>query len=145
MLNRVFKDLRSGSDMDFLQGKCFQVVVSDIDVTCSLYFNQESEFVPADQAATAQVRISGDVKTFLMLATRREDADSLFFRRLLRMEGETATGLHLKNFLDTLDELPLLPAVQTALERFTDLYMRHCVGEEAPVQSGQFSRPRTMS
>lgn len=43
---------------------------------------------------------------FFMLATRREDPDTLFFSRRLVIEGDTELGLFTKNTLDAL-ELPL--------------------------------------
>ncbi len=77
------------------------------------------------------MRFSGDAYTFLLLVTQREDADSLFFQRRLRIEGDTAIGLHLKNFLDALGEPPLPGPARQALERFTDLYARRCGGASA--------------
>ena len=47
--------------------------------------------------------ITGTLHTFLLLAARREDSDTLFFQRRLRMEGDTELGLEVKNFLDGLD------------------------------------------
>ena len=41
--------------------------------------------------------------TMLLLATRREDPDTLFFNRRLNIEGDTETGLHVKNLLDSLE------------------------------------------
>jgi hypothetical protein len=38
-----------------------------------------------------------------LLATRREDPDTLFFNRRLCIEGDTETGLHVKNLLDALE------------------------------------------
>ncbi|HHO69282.1 MAG TPA: hypothetical protein ENK12_09640, partial [Gammaproteobacteria bacterium] len=35
--------------------------------------------------------------------TRSEDPDTLFFHRRLILEGETETGLYIKNLLDALD------------------------------------------
>lgn len=49
------------------------------------------------------VRISGSLDNFWLLATRAEDPDTLFFNRTLMIEGETETGLYLKNLLDSLD------------------------------------------
>ena len=49
------------------------------------------------------VRISGRLEDFWVLATRAEDPDTLFFNRRLAIEGETETGLYLKNLLDALD------------------------------------------
>jgi predicted lipid carrier protein YhbT len=39
----------------------------------------------------------------LLLATRKEDADTLFFRRQLKTSGDTELGLYVKNFLDGLE------------------------------------------
>jgi predicted lipid carrier protein YhbT len=49
------------------------------------------------------IHIRGELKYFLQLATRNEDADTLFFARQLSMEGNTEDGLILKNFLDALE------------------------------------------
>lgn len=49
------------------------------------------------------VRISGDLADFALLASRDEDPDTLFFQRRLAIEGDTATGLHIKNLLDALE------------------------------------------
>lgn len=49
------------------------------------------------------VTISGNLDDFWKLATRREDPDTLFFRRNLCIEGETETGVHIKNLLDALE------------------------------------------
>jgi len=49
------------------------------------------------------VRIKGTLAEFWLLATRAEDPDTLFFHRRLAIEGETETGLHIKNMLDSLE------------------------------------------
>jgi predicted lipid carrier protein YhbT len=49
------------------------------------------------------VRISGSLADLLLLASRSEDPDALFFGRRLTLEGETETGLLVKNLLDSLD------------------------------------------
>ncbi len=51
----------------------------------------------------ATVRIRGHLAGFLSLAVRAEDPDTLFFQRKLAIEGDTETGLHVKNLLDGLD------------------------------------------
>jgi predicted lipid carrier protein YhbT len=43
------------------------------------------------------------VEDYWQLATRREDPDTLFFSRRLCIEGDTETGVHVKNLLDALD------------------------------------------
>jgi len=49
------------------------------------------------------VRIRGCYDDFWRLASRSEDPDTLFFQRRLTIEGETETGLMIKNLLDGLD------------------------------------------
>jgi len=51
----------------------------------------------------ADVTIRGSVEDFLLLATQSEDPDTLFFARRLSLEGETETGLYVKNLLDALE------------------------------------------
>lgn len=51
-----------------------------------------------DRAAGLRAKLDD----FLALALRREDPDSLFFTRRLVVEGDTETGLALKNALDAL-------------------------------------------
>jgi len=47
--------------------------------------------------------ISASARDFLLLLSRREDPDSLFFSRRLVSEGDTELGLTVKNLLDALD------------------------------------------
>lgn len=49
------------------------------------------------------VCIRGGLMDFMLLATRAEDPDSLFFARRLGIEGDTETGLYIKNFLDSFE------------------------------------------
>ena len=67
------------------------------------------------------LRITGRARDFLRLATRLEDADTLFFQRRLKMEGDTELGLYLKNFLDAQEE------AEQALARFAEDKLRGAV------------------
>jgi predicted lipid carrier protein YhbT len=49
------------------------------------------------------VCIQGALADFLLLATRGGDPDTLFFARRLSLEGDTETGLFVKNQLDALE------------------------------------------
>lgn len=50
----------------------------------------------------ADVTIRARLDDYLALALRREDPDTLFFTRRLVIEGDTETGLAVKNALDAL-------------------------------------------
>lgn len=58
---------------------------------------------------TAEATVSGNVTDLLRLASRLEDADTLFFQRKLTLTGDTELGLTLRNLLDRLpwEALPL--------------------------------------
>ena len=106
ILNHLFAHALADGELDFLRGRVLNLEVTDLGLVYRLSLALDG-FVAASVESRADVRFSGDAYTLLLLATQREDADSLFFQRLLRVEGDTALGLQLKNFLDALGEPPL--------------------------------------
>jgi predicted lipid carrier protein YhbT len=80
-----------------LSGRTFRLHIDDVPV--ALTFEITSGGLRASTAAP-HVTMRGAVNDFVALALRREDPDTLFFQRRLVVEGETETGLHLKNLLD---------------------------------------------
>ena len=87
-----------------LDGKTFRIVVRDAGV--SVAFRVRSErFEPMHADRAVDVIFTACAADFLLLATRRSDPDTLFFDRRLLIEGDTETGLRLKNMLDAI-ELP---------------------------------------
>ena len=127
MLNHLLVEELASGDLDFLLDKPISIEVADLGIEYRLRKDPEG-FVAASGGEDPHVRFAGDAYTFLLLVTRQEDADTLFFQRKLRIQGDTATGLQLKNFLDALGESPLPAPASRALERFADLYGRHCGG-----------------
>ena len=95
-------------DFDFLVGRCLQVRIDDLDLQWSFGFEQNRITLVRHQHA--DVTISGNLKEFLLLASRQEDPDTLFFQRRLMIEGDTDLGHGVKNVLDAieLEQLPLL-------------------------------------
>ena len=87
-----------------LDGKTFRITVRDAGI--SVAFRVRSErFEPVHTAGAVDVTFTACAADFLLLATRRADPDTLFFDRRLLIEGDTETGLRLKNILDAI-ELP---------------------------------------
>ena len=110
ILSRLFNHLLRGQAiaerLPELDGK--RICLTFTDARSTLHFRiEQGEFrrqpASAGDTRTWDVRISGTLHDFLLLATRREDPDTLFFNRRLNIEGDTATGLHVKNLLDALD------------------------------------------
>jgi len=69
----------------------------------------------------AEATIRGSATDLLLLASRQEDADTLFFQRRLELTGDTELGLLLRNLLDRMpwEEVPL--ALRIALQRSSRL------------------------
>lgn len=63
----------------------------------------------------ADVTIQGEPQALLLLATGREDADTLFFQRRLRISGDTELGVAVKNTLDAYGPTVLPAMLQIAL------------------------------
>ena len=91
-----------------LHGKQIAIHVKDLGL--SLYFTIHADkFTPIHSAKQTDLSISATAQDFFLLATRKEDPDTLFFSRRLIVEGDTELGLVAKNTLDAI-ELPKLNA-----------------------------------
>lgn len=94
-------------ELQFLAQRVVNVLVTDAGLGFSVTLHQD-QLHAGRKVAEADLTIEGTVYAFLLLATRTEDADTLFFRRQLKTSGDTELGLYVKNFLDGL-ELESLP------------------------------------
>jgi len=101
-INRLFhKDIAEG-ELDFLQDRIMQIVIEDIAIEFRLTLDK-GKIIPADSKRDPDLLLKGTVYNYLLLASRREDTDTLFFSRRLHMQGDTELGLYVKNFLDGMD------------------------------------------
>ena len=102
ILNRLFAPELADGELDFLAGK--QMLITVADVRLSYRITLERGALAAVGAGRPEdLSIEGNVYDFLLLATRREDTDTLFFNRRLKLGGDTELGLYVKNFLDGLE------------------------------------------
>lgn len=102
ILNRLFAPELAAGELDFLDGQVMRIGVDDARVDLRLTL-ANGRIRPAPRGRAADLSIEGSVYEFLLLATRREDPDTLFFNRRLRLGGSTELGLYVKNFLDGLE------------------------------------------
>ena len=101
VFNHLLRGQRLAARLPEINGK--SVCIHIRDAASELHFRiDEGQLRPAGPGR-ADVRISGKVEDFWQLATRSEDPDTLFFSRRLCIEGDTETGVHIKNLLDALD------------------------------------------
>ncbi|NOR36306.1 MAG: sterol-binding protein [Woeseiaceae bacterium] len=101
-MNAMFVKLLEAGELEFLAERVMNVIVSDAELRFSVRLDQ-NKLRAGVEASEADLTIEGTVYTFLLLATRKEDADTLFFRRQLKTSGDTELGLYVKNFLDGLE------------------------------------------
>ena len=101
-MNAMFAMALQEGELGFLAGRVMNVIVSDAELRFSVRLD-EDRLRAGTEVREADLTIEGTVYTFLLLATRKEDADTLFFRRQLKTSGDTELGLYVKNFLDGIE------------------------------------------
>ena len=117
-LNALFATPLQAGELGFLDQRVMNIFVSDANLRFSITIDNEA-LRAGSEVPEADLTIEGTVYTFLLLATRKEDADTLFFRRQLKTSGDTELGLYIKNFLDGLDPetLPYHRVIDPILRR----------------------------
>lgn len=102
ILNRLFRPELADGELDFLTEKQMLISVADARLSYRITLNNGALAAVGD-GRPEDLSIEGDVYDFLLLATRREDTDTLFFNRRLKLGGDTELGLYVKNFLDGME------------------------------------------
>lgn len=102
-LNRWLLPRLPGDTVQALSGRPVAVEVSDLGLRMTLRLASRGFEVAA--GGSAALRIVASASTYWRLLAGKDDADRLFFERLLTMEGDTEMGLVLKNALDALGPL----------------------------------------
>ncbi|QGU32102.1 ubiquinone anaerobic biosynthesis accessory factor UbiT [Thermochromatium tepidum] len=120
ILNQVMNEALAEGELDFLKGRRIAIEIDDLGLRYRLGLENGRIRGYGDERP-ADASIAGGLHEFLLLAARREDADTLFFQRRLRMSGDTELGLYLKNFLDAFEPPARWTPLIRALERLADL------------------------
>jgi len=117
-MNTMFAAPLAAGELEFLAQRVVNINVSDAELKFSVRLEQD-RFCADKEVPEADLSIEGTVYTFLLLATRKEDADTLFSRRQLNTSGDTELGLYVKNFLDGLEPetLPYHRTIDPILRR----------------------------
>jgi predicted lipid carrier protein YhbT len=120
LLNRVMSEALAEGELDFLDGRRVGIEIDDLGVRYRLGLRAGRIRGFGDELKP-DAAISGSLHDFVLLAARREDADTLFFQRRLRMSGDTELGLYLKNFLDAFEPPPRWSPLVKALDRMASI------------------------
>ncbi|HVN43022.1 MAG TPA: SCP2 sterol-binding domain-containing protein, partial [Steroidobacteraceae bacterium] len=94
--------------LDEFAGRRIAVEVIDLELHWVVEIGERTVEI-LDPVAEAQATVRGTATDLLLLASRLEDADTLFFHRQLQLTGDVELGLALRNLLDQLpwESLPL--------------------------------------
>jgi len=122
-LAMVFKEALEDGDFEFLEDRWLKVEVRDLGLQWYISY-QDEQLVVSEHAEQEDVSFSGECNDLVLIAARKEDPDTLFFQRRLRIEGDTELGLEVKNLMDSID-LELLPApVKFVLQQSADFIQK---------------------
>ena len=107
--------LRAGK-LAFLADRRIAIEITDLDLRWVLTVRAGC-LCTCERNAPAEAAVRGKALEFLLLASRLEDADTLFFQRRLALTVDTELGLTARNLLDQLpwESIPL--ALRIALHR----------------------------
>ncbi|MCP4978879.1 MAG: sterol-binding protein [Gammaproteobacteria bacterium] len=124
-LNHLLARQIADGDLEFMKGRYLRVEVMDSGIQFNLSFDGR-RLLGASEGSSPDLIFRGNVHDFLLLASRREDSDTLFFQRRLKIEGDTDMGLEIKNFLDAIEieSLPYHEVIDRFLGRAVNLYER---------------------
>ena len=114
LANRLLWPALKTLDWQSLVGRRYAIRVKDLGLSLRFTVTQRG-FAP--DSGTPDLTISATARDFLLLLTRREDPDTLFFSRRLVSEGDTELGLTVKNLLDALDPELVLRRLPAPLAR----------------------------
>jgi len=101
-------------DWQPLVGRRYAIRVKDLGLSLRFSIGMRG-FAP--DSGVPDLTISAAARDFLLLMSRREDPDTLFFSRRLVSEGDTELGLIVKNLLDALDPEMVLEHLPAPLAR----------------------------
>jgi predicted lipid carrier protein YhbT len=115
-LRRGLAEVAGTSALGELHGRRLGVDVTDLGLQWVVEVRGDGVEL-AVQGSLAEATVRGTATDLLLLASRLEDADTLFFQRRLQLTGDTELGLTVRNLLDQLpwDSVPLYARI--ALDR----------------------------
>jgi len=114
-LRSVFKEAIEEGDFEFLQNHWLSISVTDIGFEFWVSFVDDDLLLSTPiQQKKHDVSFKASAEDLLLIAARKQDPDTLFFKRRLQIEGDTELGLAVKNLIDSVD----LDSLPSAVHRF---------------------------
>lgn len=116
VIGHVMAEPLAAGALDDLAGRRIGVEVTDLGLRWVICVDAR-RIVVLGPHAPAESTVRGSATDLLLLASRLEDADTLFFQRRLQLTGDVELGLTVRNLLDQLpwEKIPL--GLRIALDR----------------------------
>lgn len=102
LLRVVLAKVREAGELDFMENKTLAIRLLDFQRQW-IFQGVSGDIQVRAESGNADACISGNAKEFILLASRREDPDTLFFQRRLNIEGDVELSLAVKNLIDGLE------------------------------------------
>lgn len=97
----VFREQLRAGLLEFLNGRWLAIAIEDAGIEWLVSCN--SRGFEVRRGGKADTTFRGNLQEFVLLASRRQDPDTLFFQRRLSVTGDTALGLSCKNLMDAVE------------------------------------------
>lgn len=127
-LSSVFQEAIEDGDFEFLQDKWLKIIISDLNLHWWLSFDHDKLIMASPSELLANniiedVCFSATGDDLILIAGRKQDPDTLFFQRRLKIEGDTELGLEVKNLIDAID-IDQLPSSVHSLVAFSATFLQ---------------------
>jgi len=118
LLKAQFERSLADGDLDFLDNRWLKIEVRDLQLVW--FISNVNNKLIVSRSEIADVSFSGNTNDLVLIATRRQDPDTLFFQRKLIVEGDTELGLCVKNLMDSIDLESMPKFVRLGLENLAN-------------------------
>lgn len=114
----VLGEALARGELQALDGRVLSIELSDLELGFVVRVQGRClRIEPLRTTDAIEARVRGSLTDLLLLASRMEDADTLFFQRRLSVSGDTELGLLARNLLDQLDWTQIPLPLRIALNR----------------------------
>lgn len=119
LLQLQFQKTLDDGELEFLKNHWVKIEVRDLKLTWFVGLIDNALQVSQDEIA--DVTFSAQTNDLILIASRHQDPDTLFFQRRLTIKGDTELGLCIKNMMDAFDVDSMPKMLRLTLEKMADL------------------------
>jgi len=128
-LHSIFSEAIEDGDFEFLQDKWLKISILDLQLDWWLSFDADQLIMAAPTDNIVEdVSFCANGDDLVLIAGRKQDPDTLFFQRRLKIEGDTELGLEVKNLIDAID-IDQLPSSVHSLVDFSANFLQNTRNE----------------